>query len=524
MRGFMQPEKSLPKNTFTGALLIPIVLAVAQLLLHIAFHGNYGYFRDELYYIACSNHLAWGYVDQPPLSIVILRLSRFLTCDSLHAIRFLPALACAVVVVLGALMARRMGGGRFAQGLAAFAVFGAPVVLGQGSIFTMNAFDMLFWSLAIYLAISVLLTGNQRLWMHFGVVVGFGLLNKYSIGFLCIGLVAGLLLTRYRNHLASRWFWFGVLLAALIFLPHVIWEVTHGLPSIEFMRNASLEKNIPLTPLDLLLGQLRDMNIVSGVLLVLGILFFFTQDGGRYRPLGWMYVVVFIVMVAAHAKVYYISPVDAVMVAGGAVYAERTWRGPRWKWIRPSFIGLLTLGALVSAPFAIPVLPVDRFIQYEHFLGMSPPADERISLGELPQYYADQFGWEEMVATVAKAYRSLTPEEQAQCVIYARNYGEAGAIDFFGRQYGLPSALCAHNSYWWWGPGDRSGNIAVIIGTSRDMQASLDDLRQVYRQVEYVGSTGARYCMPFENGRPIFVCRGMNTTFQAIWPKERFYI
>lgn len=180
--------------------------------------------------------------------------------------------------------------------------------------------------------------------------------------------------------------------------------------------------------------------------------------------------------------------------------------------------------ALVALPFALPVLPVEKFIRYERILGMTPKAEERSALGALPQDYADQFGWEEMVKTVAEIYHGLPKAEQDSCVIYVRNYGEAAAIDFFGKRYGLPNALCAHNSYWYWGPGTKTGNIAIIFGNTLDARASLENLRAAYRQVELAATTKCDYCMPFENDRAIFICRGMRTTFQDIWPRERFFI
>jgi hypothetical protein len=183
---------------------------------------------------------------------------------------------------------------------------------------------------------------------------------------------------------------------------------------------------------------------------------------------------------------------------------------------------VLSFGLIV--PFALPVLTVDQFIDYEKALGAAPHADEHEAVAALPQYYADQFGWEEMVTQIGKAYQTLTPPEQAQCIVYVRNYGEAGAVDFFGKQYGLPNALCGHNNYWLWGPGMRTGNVAIIFGNSYDSTESYNDLSKYYKHVQYVGTTSCRYAMPFENDRPIFLCKDCVTTFQAIWPDEKFFI
>lgn len=513
------------RSLLSHEMAVPFLIALSQLVIQMIFHGNYGYFRDELYYIACSNHLALGYVDEPPLSILILSISRWILGDSLHAIRFLPALAGSGVVFLAALMARRLGGGRFAQGLAAVSVVAAHELLGTGRCFSMNAFDVLFWACAIYVIIKILTEGTPRLWILFGVVAGLGLLNKYSMGFLCIGLAGGLLLTPQRKHLASKWFWMGALIAFLLFLPHVIWEIKNGLPSLEFMRNASQDKNVPLSPLEFFLGQLRDMNVLNAPIWFFGLYYFlFDREGRSLRVLGWTYVIVFVIMIVGNAKVYYLEPIYPMLLAGGAVLAERTALAHNWKWIGPIYVGLLILLAIIVAPFTLPVLPVEKFIEYQKLLGLAPRAEERSSVGVLPQYYADQFGWEEMVAGVAKVYQTLSPEEQAKCLIYVRNYGEAGAIDFFGKKYGLPRASCAHNSYWLWGPGDRTGDVAIILGNSRNLQDNLNDLNRRYRQVELVFTTSCNLCMPYENGRQFFLCRGMNTTIQKLWPEERFFI
>jgi hypothetical protein len=513
------------KRLFSADMAIPIALAFGQLLLQMIFHGNYNYFRDELYYIACSKHLAFGYVDQPPLSLAILAGIRALLGDSLHAIRFLPAVAGAVVVVIAALMARRLGGGKFAQGFAALTVVAAPGLLGHGRTFSMNPFDVLFWALAAYLVILILAENRPKQWLTFGLVAGLGLLNKYSIGFLIAGLVVGLLLTSHRKQLASKWFWFGALIAGLLFLPHVLWQVRNGFPSLEFMHNASQEKNVQLGALQFLWGQIRDMNFFNAPIWLLGLVFFFfDRKGSQYRLLGWTYLVVFAMMIAGNAKVYYLSPIYPMLLAGGAVLVEKVKIKRTLAWLRPLYSGLIVLMALIILPFALPVLSVEQFIKYESLLGVKPHAEERSSVAELPQYYADQFGWEEMVAVVDSIYRTLTPDEQAQCVIFVRNYGEAAAIDFFGKKYGLPNALCGHNSYWYWGPGEKSGDVAIIMGSSRDLEENFADLRRAYRSVELAGTTQCTYCMPFENGRYFFICKGMNTTFQQIWPEERFFI
>lgn len=514
---------SLPA-IFSSGLKVPGILALVQFTLQTLFHGNYGYFRDELYYIACSNHLAFGYVDHPPLSIAILWINRHILGDSLYAMRFLPSVAGAVVIIMSALMVRKLGGSKFAQGLAALSIVAAPGLFGHAQLFTMNSFDVLFWSIACYVVVCLLTNDKPQLWIYFGITVGLGLLNKYSIGFLVIGLIVGLLLTRQRKEIVSKWFWLGGGAAVIILLPHIIWEISLGFPSIEFMRNASMTKNVHLGAVNFFLGQVRDMNFFSLPLWLGGIYFFYKSHNGRYRPLAWLYPVIFFVMVFGNAKVYYLSAIYPLLFAGGAILFDQFVLEKSINWLKSAFLSCLIISGVFSLPFALPFLPIEQFIKYQQLLGIMPRADEKSGVAELPQYLADQFGWKEMVDTVASVYNKLAPEEQSQCLIYARNYGQAGAVDFFGRELGLPHATCAHNNYWLWGPGEQTGNVAIIIGWSQNLDENLTDLHRYYKYVELASITGSKYRMPFEKGRMLFICRRMNTTFQKIWNSERFYI
>jgi len=394
----------------------------------------------------------------------------------------------------------------------------------MGRYFSMNAFDELFWAAAAALVVRILAGDSQKLWAWLGLVVGLGLLNKYSIGFECIGIAGGLVLTAQRRQLASRWFWLGALIAFVLFLPHLVWEYANGFPSLEFMRNATSQKNVPLSPVEFLVGQLQIANPFNAPVWLAGLWFFFSRPGKAFRPLGWTFVIVMAILAASNPKLYYLSPVYPILLAGGAAFGEQLVRKRAFGWLKPVIItGTIIYGAIV-APFAVPILPVEKFIAYEALLGAAPRAEEKSSVAELPQYYADEFGWEELADSAGHVYQSLSPQDQAQCVIFMRDYGQAGALDFYGKRYGLPPALCGHNSYWYWGPGDRPGNVAIIMGDSRDLEENFRDLHRYFDQVSLATVTNAKYCMPFENHRQIFLCRGFNTTVQKIWPSVRFFI
>jgi hypothetical protein len=500
--------------SFANATTLILALAAIKVVAHVvvAAAGRYGYFRDELYYVACSDHLALGYVDQPPLSIFVLALTRRLFGDSLVGLRLLPAVVGASVIVLTAAIARRLGGGRFAQLLAATGVLLAPVMLIQSLWFSMNAFDILFWTLSAYLIVLLIQEDDPKRWLTFGVVVGIGLLNKYSIGFLCIGLAAGLLLTPERRYLARPWLWLGAAIASALFLPHALWEVAHRFPSLEFMRNAALEKNAPITPWGFLLGQFDQTGKGGSVVWLMGLLFCFAhREGRRYRLFGWMYVAIFTVMAMGHAKAYYLSPICPALMAFGAVGIEAWSRERRWTWMKPLAFALVLGFGIVSVPFALPVLPVETFIRYQRFLGVTPAQEEREAMGALPQYYADMLGWETMVAAIAAAYDSLSPQEKKVTALSMNNYGEAGAIDFFGARYGLPKAICGHNNYWLWGPRGLTGEVVIRLGGDEKK------MRESYADVRRAGVFHAEHCMPYEDNQPIYVCRKRHIPLTQVW-------
>lgn len=497
----------------------PFALAAAlfALLLGVAFAGGYGWFRDELYYLACSEHLAWGYVDQPPLSPALLALWRGVAGDSLPALRALPALAGALVVLLAGATAREMGGGRFAQALAALAAALAPLVLALSGVWSMNAFDLLAWALLLFLFARLGRTGDARLWPLFGLVAGLGLLNKLSVGFLLAGLAVGLLATGWRRHLRDARTWTGALVAAALFAPHVLWQVLNGWPTLEFMRNATRLKNAPVSPGAFLLGQVE--LVAGGVLLaVAGLAWLLAdRDGRRFRPIGIAYLVVLAVFMAQGGKPYYQGPFYPALFAAGAVAIERAAAARSRRWLRV-VVPVLLLGNLAALPFVVPVLPVETHVRYAAALGRTPSSEERDRPGRLDQHYADMFGWPEMAATVARVWSAIPESERRHCAIYGQNYGQAAAIDFFGRPLGLPRAISGHNSYWTWGPGDWDGRCVVIIGGDPAEHATLFRECRIEATIEHPWARSA------ETGLPVSVCRDLVPPVREIWPRTREFI
>lgn len=499
---------------------ILIYLAAAGLLLHFASSGQYGFFRDELYYIACGEHLAAGYVDQPPLIALVARVSRLLLGSSLFAFRFFPALAGACVVLLTGWVARELGGGRYAQILAGLAMLLAPAHLAFGSFLSMNAFEPLFWTACACILIRILKGGDQRLWLILAAVAGIGLLNKHTTLLFGFALVAGLLLTPERKQLRSRWFWLGGLLAFAIFLPNLVWEAQHNWPQIEVVRNAQQFKNNPVGPLRFLGEQIVFLNPIALPVLAAGLgWLFFAGRGKQFRCLGWAFFIVLGVFIALNGKTYYPLPVYPMVVAAGGVGLEAILRGPRQNWLKLGYSAMLVVSGIALIPYGVPVLPIEAFLRYQHAIPLAASVKtERDSDGRLPQLYADMFGWESMVATVAGVYHRLPPAEQAQCAILAGNYGEAGAIDLFGARYGLPNAISGHNNYSLWGPRGYTGDVVILFGEHAE------SIKSMFGEVEQAAMISNPYAVAVENNLPVYVCRHPKTSLAALWPKLKFYI
>lgn len=494
------------------ATLIIIALAAAKFLIQIATAHRYGYFRDELYFLDLSRRLDWGYLDAPPLIAAIAALTRVTLGDSLTAVRFFPALAGAVTVVLAGLIARELGGGRFAQGLAALAVAVAPGLLAADHLLTMNAFEPVFWSGCAYALIRIIKTGSPAGWVWFGILVGLGLENKYSTFFFCSGILLGLLLSSERRLLWNRWFWLAGLIAFAIFLPNLLWQIRHGFVSLAWLRNHRVVgHSVPLTPVGFIAEQIMELQPLSCLIWIAGVWFYLgTRQGKPYRVLGWTFLVVLSLLLLLDGRVYYLFPIYPMLFGSGAVLVEKALDRPRWLWAKPAYVGLLLIGAAVLTPFALPVLRVETYKQYSDALSIDPPDIEQRKLGKLPQLYADMFGWREMTAAVAVAYHDLPPQQRNQTVIFANDYGEAGAVDFFGPGYGLPRAISPHQNYFYWGPGDSNATSIILLGPNATLESDC-------MEVEQAGIVHNDYSMPYENF-PILVCNGLKQPLKEIWP------
>jgi hypothetical protein len=485
-------------------------IAACKLLVQLYSGLQYGYFRDELYYLACSRHLAWGYVDQPPLIALITWIVRSTIGESLAAVHFLPAVAGACEVVLTALIARELGGGKFAQWFAALAALVAGGILAMDSFLSMNAFEPLLWMGCAWLVIRIANTGDQKLWIWFGVLAGLGLENKHSMLIFGGGLVVGLILTPQRKVFASPWIWIAGAIALLLFLPNLLWNIQHHFPFIELQKNIRNNgRDVALSPLAFFGQEILTMHPLTFPIWLAGVWFFFSAIGKQFRTLGWAAIFTALVIVTISPRVYYLYPVFPLLFAAGAVFWETKIKRGTLVW--PV---LLVATGIVVAPFAIPLLPPETYIRYAKALHFDQPAIETHTLGPLPQVFADRFGWEEMTAVAASVYNKLPADVRPKTAIFGQNYGEASAIDMFGPKYGLPPSISGHQSYFLWGPRGYTGESVIVL------QGDQDDLASKFAEVQKVASVYHPYSMPFEHV-DVFYCRGLKKPLGEVWPSVK---
>ena len=495
-------------------------IALAKLLFHIYFNNRYGYFRDEFNYIACGDNLGWGYVDQPPLIPLLIHISRAVLGDSLRAIRFIPALASSLLVVQTAVLARELGGRRFAILLSAICALMAPQYLSNGSLLGTNCLEPNLWMGCAYFAILAVERNNPRYWLWFGVVAGLGLQEKYSIALFGFGIVVGLLLTEQRRVFLNKWIWLAGLAAFLIFLPNLLWNIHYDWPFVQLMRNIKAEgRDVVLGPFPYFFQQTLLVNPLTAPLWLAGLFaLLFSARLRPYRFLGWSYLVCYAVFFALHGKNYYLAPIYPMLLAAGAVVLEPALDHPRRAWLKPAIAILLLATGAHLAPVVVPVLSPDGFIAYMKYLPFKLPVMEHShARATLPQWYSDQFGWDEIVAETAVAWNRLSPDERknGDCGIFAQDYGQAGAIDFLGRRYGLPASLSGHQTWFLWGPRGYSGNCMIVLDDSRE------NLEALWQNVEYVGTSAPnRYAL--EQQIDVFICRGSKFgAWAQFWPKVK---
>jgi hypothetical protein len=518
------PSFVAPSSRSAGSLrnsgLLLTFLAVCKLLIQFAGINHYGYFRDELYYLACGEHLAWGYVDQPPLIALIAWLARHLFGTSLFATRLFPALAGAAIVYCTGRLARELGGGALAEFLAALGILLAPAYLAFDSFLSMNAFEPLVWLLCGWIAVRIVKGADARWWLAFGLLAGIGLQNKHTMLVFGFALVAGLLISGNARLLASKYIWLAGALAFAIFLPNLIWQARNGWPQIEVVRNGQAYKILHISALQFIFEQVLFLQPLALPIWLIGLSWYFRgTEGKRFRFLGWTYLIIMAIFIAFDGKSYYALPIYPVLFASGGVALESFFAVSNRRRPAIAYTVLLVIVGLITLPFGVPLLPVGTFVKYSNLLPYGHPVKtERDAPVELTQLYSDMFGWDHMAHQIAKVYHSLPPSEQQGCAILAGNYGEAGAIDVYGPNLGLPKSISGHNSYYYWGPRSYTGECAIVFGERADEFATF------FADSKFVGTITNPYAASAERNVHVYICRKPLEPLAIMWPKFKMII
>lgn len=500
------------------------ILGAALAILALHFYNNlftsYGLFRDELYYLACSDRPAFGYVDHPPFSIALLWMSRSLFGDSLFAVRLIPSVAHAGTVVCSGLIARQLGGDRFAQLFASLLTAFAPGIVGITGIYSMNAIDILLWSLIASVLLRMQQAGEPRLWIVIGLLLGIGLMNKLSMAWLAAGLGAGVLLSPLRTSLLTRWPWAAAAIAGFLFLPYVIWNFQNGMAHLEFANNAARIKYASQTPVTFLTGLVALSNPLAVPVWIIGFIALLRHSSREVRILGvCVLTVLMILLINYNSKSEYFTPAVPVLFAAGATVISR-WTSQRFRSIANAYCFIVVGTGIMIVPMAIDILSPERLTAYMEAIGVPKQNSEGHRMGALPQHYADRFGWKELADNVGKVYARLAPDEQQLTGIYTQNYGEAAAIDFYGKKFGLPEAMSGHNNYWIWGNERLHDSVDVLIAVG----GSAEDYSDTFSEVVLVNTHMAEYAMPYENNLPIYLCRKPRARIRDVWPAVKHYM
>ena len=496
-----------PRPAWRSDTALLIYVALATVILHVIIGNRYGWHRDELATLEDARHLAWGYPAYPPVTPFFGRISLELFGLSVRGFRFFAGVAQAITVVLAGLMAREMGGRRGAQLVAAFCA--VPFCLGGGYEMQYVAFDALAWVFTAYCVVRLISSEDARWWLGIGAGLGYGMLCKYTIGFFALSIVAGVLLTPARRYLRSKWLWIGVALSILIWLPNVLWQAQHNFISLDFLSHIHA-RDIRQGRTTYFLPQQLELTGFRSVIAIAGLYFcFFTQLGRRFRMIGWMYVVTLLLFVIAKGRWYYMGPAYPMLYAAGGVWGE-------------SWLGTMQRGRAMTIRWVVWAALIFEIVFTAAFWLPSAPMGSRWwrMNNELQGDFREQLGWRELVAEVARIRDTLTPEERAHLGILGTNYGEAGAINLYGPEYGLPRAISGVNSFWYRGYGDPPPQTVIVIGLSRRR------MEEVFGPCRLAGHNQNQYGVKNEESEDhpdIWVCGPPKQGWPEFWKDFQYF-
>ena len=481
-----------------------IAITAAFTGLMLAFAGQYGLHRDEMYFIVAGRHPDFGYMDQPPLTPVLSALSSAVFGVSALGVRILPTIVYAAVVLLGVLQARQFGGGRLAQALTALGIAGSGWI-AVAHLDSTETYDILGWTVFLVLAVRALRGGNSRLWLAAGIAAGIDLQNKNLILFLAVGFAAGILLARRWDVLRDRWVWIGAAAAFLIWLPNVVWQAQNGWPQLEMARviadQSGAENRSQLILIQVLFaGPFLIPVFLAGLWWLLR-----SNDAAAWRPIGWAYPVVLLVLFATEGKSYYAGGLIPTIIAAGCVVAAR-WleRGRRWvRGIKATAYTIATAASVfLIVVLALPIVPAAQF----------PTSSE----AKVNSDAVSEYGWPSFDAQVAAVVDTLSSADRRHAFILTGNYGEAGALQLLGSP-DLPPVYSGQNSYWSWGPPDDARTIGIVIDGWDGAGAYFSPYLGACRLMAKI-DLGFPSGISEEQGAGIWICRDRTLPWSEIWP------
>ena len=498
-------QEQTPSGDNRADTTVLLALAAAVVLVHLLTNGRYGFHRDELQFLSDARHVDWGFVAYPPLTPFVERIGMALFGLNMVGLRLFSVLAQAAVIIVSGLMAKELGGARLAQVTAALAVAFSPIELFEGTEFQYSSFDLLWWVLIAYFTVRLLKSGNPRWCLAIGASVGVGLLTKYAIAFYIAGVLGGMVLTPARRFFKSGWFWAGIGLALLIFLPNFIWLVRHDFISYHFLQHIHARDVRIGRANGFLKGQfLLCANLFAAPLWIAGLIAFLRDR--RYRMLGLMYLIPLALFAIGKGRDYYMAGAYPMLLAMGSVRAER-WLGSLPRWGRRSaemvyFAAFAFIAAYVSAV----ILPIASSGPLKQF-ALARNGDLR-----------EEFGWDELVRTVAQIRDSLPPDQQAHLGITTANYGEYGAIDMLGAAYHLPPPTGTTNSEWLRGYPSPPPTTLIVLGLTERQADS------VFTGCRWAGHNGNSDGIKNEESQyhpDIFVCGPPREPWPVLWQEHK---
>ena len=493
-----------------------ILAALVKFALHLINARGYGFFFDELYTMALSRHLAFGYVDLPPLVPALVALSRALLGELLLAMRIVPALAGAATLVFVCLIAKEFGGRTFAVALSALGFIFIPVILSMDSIFCYDSIDQLVLAGFLYTLVRFLRSGNRKLWILLGLVAGIACMTKMTILFLGPGFLAALLISRHRRDLVTPWPWLGAALCLVIVSPYLLWERANGWPTLEYWLGYGTIRVFKASLPQYFTNILAYMNPLLLPLYLAGLYRIFRRlNGANYGFLGVLFLFTLALMFFLHASVRMLVELFIPLIAAGAVFVEEILSGARWKMgVRALPVAYLLAAGLFVLPTSIPILPIDFVYKLPRSVKYWYQSIRETNGGNsyAPLILTGRMGWQEMVRDVATVYDQLPAEERRLAGIYTDWYYSAGAIDLYGPRYGLPHAVSGSLTYYLWGPGTSWEVMLIVTGMQNTLSFFFDSC-------DLKGIAGPDAAAPFH----IFVCKGPTLSPGVFWPNLKNY-